>query len=114
MKRLVVTAVSAVYFVISAMGGILFPLLMGMLTGLNPDIRGTISSLANSVMYGATTIGSWTAGLLYGRFHGFTAVGTFAAVSMAVSLFVFKGSGWSKRNETLVARHDQVSPTRVV
>jgi len=49
--------------------GILFPLMMGLLTSLNPTIRGTISSLANSVMYAAATLGSWIAGLLYAAFH---------------------------------------------
>lgn len=87
------TAVTAVYFLISAVLFILFPLMMGLLTGLNPALRGTISSLTNSAMYAAITIGSWLAGLLYAWFNGFAAVGIFTAVCFAASLLTFVFSG---------------------
>ncbi|AJY74654.1 MFS transporter [Paenibacillus beijingensis] len=86
-------AVAAVYLIIFAVLGTIFPLMMGMLISLNPAVRGTISSLANSVMYGATTAGAWVAGLLYALFNGFAAVGLMTAVSMGASLLVFMASG---------------------
>ncbi|WP_040951850.1 MFS transporter [Gorillibacterium massiliense] len=88
-----VSAVAGTYFLIFAVLGIAFPLMMGRLTSLNPAIRGTISSLANSVMYAATTLGSWIAGLLYAAFNGFSAVGIFTAICFAGSLAVFIISG---------------------
>ncbi|WP_426452141.1 MFS transporter [Paenibacillus sp. S-38] len=86
-------AFESVYFFIFVNMGIAFPLILGMLNSLDPTIRGTISSLANSIMYAATTFGSWIAGLLYATFHGFSAVGMFAAVCFAGSLFSFIFSG---------------------
>lgn len=88
-----IAAVAAVYFVIFALLGTIFPLMMGMMINLNPAIRGTISSLANSVMYGATTAGAWAAGLLYAAYDGFTAVALMTALCMAASLLVYMGCG---------------------
>ncbi|MGF7032219.1 putative MFS family arabinose efflux permease [Paenibacillus mucilaginosus] len=86
-------AFESVYFFIFVHMGIVFPLILGMLNSLNPAIRGTISSLANSIMYAATTLGSWIAGLIYAAFSGFYAVGIFAAVCFAGSLLSFIFSG---------------------
>lgn len=88
-----VAAFEGVYFFIFVNMGIAFPLILGMLNSLNPTIRGTISSLANSIMYAATTLGSWTAGLIYANFNGFSAVGMFAAICFAGSLLSFIFSG---------------------
>lgn len=88
-----VASFEGVYFFIFATMGIVFPLIMGMLNSLNPTIRGTISSLANSIMYTATTVGSWFAGLIYAAFNGFSAVGIFAAICFAGSLLSFIASG---------------------
>jgi predicted MFS family arabinose efflux permease len=88
-----VSAVKGAYFIIFAIMGIIFPLMMGLLTSLNPTIRGTISSLANSIMYAATTLGAWIAGLLYATFNGFSAVGIFTAMCFAGSLLTFILSG---------------------
>lgn len=88
-----VSAFEAVYFFIFATMGIVFPLILGLLNSLNPTIRGTISSLANSIMYAATTLGSWIAGLIYATFNGFFAVGIFAAICFAGSLLFFIVSG---------------------
>ena len=88
-----VAAFESVYFFIFVTMGIAFPLILGLLTSLNPAIRGTISSLANSIMYAATTLGSWIAGLIYASFNGFSAVGLFAAICFAGSLFLFIFSG---------------------
>jgi predicted MFS family arabinose efflux permease len=88
-----VSAVAGAYFLIFIFIGLIFPLLMGLLTSLNPTIRGTISSLANSVMYAVATLGSWIAGLLYAMFNGFFAVGIFTAICFAGLLFSFILSG---------------------
>ncbi|MFC0215790.1 MFS transporter [Paenibacillus chartarius] len=88
-----VTAFESVYFFIFVNMGITFPLILGLLNSLNPAIRGTISSLANSIMYAATTFGSWIAGLIYAAFDGFSAVGILAAICFAGSLLSFIFSG---------------------
>ncbi len=88
-----VAAFESVYFFIFVTMGIAFPLILGLLTSINPAIRGTISSLANSIMYAATTLGSWIAGLIYASFNGFSAVGLFSAICFAGSLFLFIFSG---------------------
>ncbi|MNG08950.1 hypothetical protein D3C84_923430 [compost metagenome] len=67
--------------------------MMGLLTSLNPAIRGTISSLSNSVMYAAATIGSALAGSLYVMFNGFSAIGVFTALCFAGALLTFILSG---------------------
>ncbi|WP_248927895.1 MFS transporter [Paenibacillus hamazuiensis] len=88
-----VSAVAGAYFVIFALLGIMFPLIIGILTSLNPSIRGTISSLSTSTMNAATTLASWIAGMLYVLFNGFSAIGIFAAVCFAGALFIFALSG---------------------
>ncbi|GIO48544.1 hypothetical protein J34TS1_33090 [Paenibacillus azoreducens] len=88
-----IAAFEGVYFFIFVNMGISFPLILGMLNSLNPTIRGTISSLANSIMYGATTLGSWFAGFIYANFNGFSAVAIFAAICFAGSLLSFILSG---------------------
>ncbi|MBE9914658.1 MFS transporter [Paenibacillus donghaensis] len=88
-----IAAFEGVYFFIFVNMGIAFPLILGMLNSLNPTIRGTISSLANSIMYGATTLGSWFAGFIYANFNGFSAVAIFAAICFAGSLLSFILSG---------------------
>ncbi|WP_219837006.1 MFS transporter [Paenibacillus sp. R14(2021)] len=88
-----VAAFDGVYFFIFLNMGIAFPLIMGALTSLNPTIRGTISSLGNSIMYAATTVGSWIAGLIYATFNGFVGVSIFAALCFAGALFYFVSSG---------------------
>ncbi|WP_409340605.1 MFS transporter [Paenibacillus sp. MBLB4367] len=88
-----VSIVKGTTFIIFAILGILFPLMVGLLNGLNPTIRGTISSLATSTMNAATTFGAWTAGMLYAAFNGYSAVGIFTGVCLACSLFVFISSG---------------------
>ncbi|NBD24617.1 MFS transporter [Paenibacillus glycinis] len=88
-----VAAFDGVYFFVFMNMGIAFPLIMGLLTSLNPSIRGTISSLGNSIMYAATTLGSWLAGLIYANFNGFVGVAVFAALCFAGALFYFVSSG---------------------
>ncbi|CAG7615014.1 MFS transporter [Paenibacillus allorhizosphaerae] len=88
-----VHVVKALFFLIFAILGILFPLMVGLLNSLNPTIRGTISSLATSTMNAATTFGAWMAGMLYSLFHGYSAVGLFTGICLACSLLVFISSG---------------------
>lgn len=84
-----VAAFESVYFFIFVNMGIAFPLILGMLNSLNPTIRGTISSLANSIMYTATTLGSWVAGLIYATFNGFSAVGMFRLYALLRFVVIF-------------------------
>jgi predicted MFS family arabinose efflux permease len=85
--------VTITYLIIFATLGVIFPIVMGALTSLNASIRGTISSLANSTMNGANTLGAWIAGLLYVQFGGYSSIGIFSAVCLALSLGTFLFGG---------------------
>lgn len=85
--------VTIIYLIIFATLGIIFPIVMGALTSLNASIRGTISSLANSTMNIANTLGAWIAGLIYVQFGGYSSIGIFSAVCMALSLGTFLFGG---------------------
>ncbi|WP_336775022.1 MFS transporter [Paenibacillus sp. MMO-58] len=82
-----------IYFFIFTVLGVIFPLVMGLLTALNASIRGTISSLANSTMNGANTLGAWLAGLLYVHFAGYASIGIFSAACIVLSLLTFRLGG---------------------
>ncbi|MCK8487044.1 MFS transporter [Paenibacillus sp. MBLB2552] len=77
------------YLIIYTTLGVLFPTVMEALTALNASIRGTISSLANSTMNGANTLGAWIAGIIYVQLGGYSSIGIFAAVCLAISLGTF-------------------------
>jgi len=84
--------------------GVLFPVLMEMLTSLNASIRGTISSLANATMNGANTLGAWFAGLLYVQYGGYSSIGLFAAACLLLSLGTLRTGGLAReRQETTIA-----------
>ncbi|MFC5648557.1 MFS transporter [Paenibacillus solisilvae] len=100
------SAVTVIYLIIFATLGIIFPIVMGALTSLNASIRGTISSLANATMNGANTLGAWIAGLLYVNFGGYSSIGIFSAVCLALSLGMFLFGGLMERN---AARTEQES-----
>lgn len=85
--------VTIIYLIIFATLGIIFPIVMGALTSLNASIRGTISSLTNSTMNSANTLGAWIAGLLYVQFGGYSSIGIFSAVCLALSLGTFLFGG---------------------
>lgn len=85
--------VTIAYLIIFTTLGIIFPIVMGALTSLNASIRGTISSLANSTMNGANTLGAWIAGLLYVQLGGYSSIGIFSAVCLALSLGTFLFGG---------------------
>ncbi|WP_306293534.1 MFS transporter [Paenibacillus sp. 32352] len=93
-----VPVVASVYLVIFATLGVIFPIVMEALTSLNASIRGTISSLANSTMNGANTLGSWVAGILYVQYGGYSSIGIFAAVCLILSLGTFMIGGLLWRN----------------
>ncbi|PYI55587.1 MFS transporter [Paenibacillus flagellatus] len=99
-----VSLVTVVYFFLFAVLGVLFPLMVGLLNGLNPTVRGTISSLATSTMNAATTVGAWTSGMLYAAFAGYSAVGLFTGICLACSLLVFVSSG------VLTSAEEQAEP----
>ncbi|MFD1957296.1 MFS transporter [Paenibacillus thailandensis] len=69
--------------------GVVFPTVMEALTALNAAIRGTISSLANSTMNAANTLGAWIAGAIYAQYGGYSSIGVFSAACLALSLVVF-------------------------
>ncbi|MDQ1913990.1 MFS transporter [Paenibacillus sp. GD4] len=99
--------VTFVYLIIFATLGILFPIAMEALISLHSSIRGTISSLANSTMNGANTLGAWVAGILYVQFGGFSSIGVFTAVCLALSLGMFLLGGVLQKNEL---KHTTPSP----
>ncbi|TCM96951.1 putative MFS family arabinose efflux permease [Paenibacillus sp. BK033] len=96
-----------IYFVIFTVLGIIFPLVMGLLTALNASIRGTISSLANSTMNGANTLGAWLAGLLYVHFAGYASIGIFSAVCIVLSLVAFRLGGLVTDKSTAAKRQSE-------
>lgn len=81
------------YFILFAILGVVFPAVMEALTSLNSSIRGTISSLANSTMNGAGTLGAWLAGFIYVQFAGYSSIGVFSSICLALSLGVFVYGG---------------------
>lgn len=74
-------------------GGLAFPLIMNTLQSIDIQMRGTLSSLANSVMYMGTTVGAAIAGGLYVRFGGFRSVGLMVLIAMLTALVLFYRSG---------------------
>lgn len=88
---------TTIYLIIFATLGIIFPIVMEALTSLNASIRGTISSLANSTMNTANTLGAWVAGLLYVQFGGYSSIGLFSAACLALSLGTFLLGGVLRR-----------------
>lgn len=88
---------AAGFFVIFVLLGIIFPTVMEALTSLNASLRGTISSLANSTMNAANTVGAWIAGLIYVQYGGYSSIGIFAAVCLGLSLLTFLLGGFLGR-----------------
>lgn len=95
------SVVTASYLVIFATLGIIFPIAMEGLTSLNASIRGTIASLANATMNAANTLGAWVASLLYVQLGGFTSIGYFAGICLALSLVTFLLSGVLRRETNI-------------
>lgn len=81
------------FLIVFATLGVIFPIVMEALTSLNATIRGTISSLANSTMNGANTLGAWIGGLIYVQLGGYSSIGIFAALCLALSLGTFLFGG---------------------
>ncbi|WCK54096.1 MFS transporter [Aneurinibacillus sp. Ricciae_BoGa-3] len=84
-----VVYVKIVYFIIFLITGTIFPVMMALLQSLSPTARGTIAALSSALMYGATTVGAYLAGLFYGHFSGFTSVCLFTAVCYLISTFLW-------------------------
>jgi predicted MFS family arabinose efflux permease len=85
--------VKAAYFSIFLLAGTVFPIMMAQLQSLSTTSRGTISALSSAVMYGATTLGAYLAGLLYAHVGGFQSVCLFTAVCYALSTVLWISSG---------------------
>ncbi|WP_334074477.1 MULTISPECIES: MFS transporter [Paenibacillus] len=83
--------VKAGLFAIFLLMGTLFPVMMAELQSLSHQARGTIAALSNAVMYGATTAGSYIAGVLYGWTGQFMAV-----ASLTLACFVLSLGLWLK------------------
>ncbi|MDK8183002.1 MFS transporter [Paenibacillus sp. UMB4589-SE434] len=81
---------ASAYFALTALGGILFPLLMMMLQSLHSEARGMIAALANAMMYGGTTVGAACAGILYTVGSGFTTIIWFTMVCYLIALILFR------------------------
>ncbi|WP_349346804.1 MFS transporter [Priestia megaterium] len=88
-----ITFVEVAFFLMFFVAGILFPLMMSLLQSLSANARGTIAALSNSVMYMGTTLGAFSAGLLYHYFGKFSSVTTFTAIMYVFSIIVYKSSG---------------------
>lgn len=85
--------VKAGLFAIFFLMGTLFPVMMTELQSLAPQARGTIAALSNAAMYGATTAGSYIAGLLYGRTGQFMVVAAFTMACFILSLGLWLKAG---------------------
>ncbi|WKB35982.1 MFS transporter [Terrilactibacillus sp. S3-3] len=70
----------ALFLAFFVAGAIFPPLMMSLLQSLSPSSRGTISALANSVMYVGVTVGALVAGQLYSLFAGFISVTAFTLI----------------------------------
>lgn len=92
------------YLIIFAILGVVFPIVMEALTSMNASIRGTISSLANSTMNGANTLGAWIAGLIYVQLGGYSSIGIFSAACLALSLVTFLFGGVLGRSSVRTVR----------
>ncbi|QRG68416.1 MFS transporter [Brevibacillus choshinensis] len=69
-------------------GGMLVPIVMGLLQTLSTSSRGTISSLANACMYAGTLTGSALSGMLYHSF-GFIAITLITSAGMLAAYFMY-------------------------
>ncbi|MET1249421.1 MFS transporter [Sporolactobacillus sp. STCC-11] len=85
--------VTAAYFFLFLILGMIFPIMMNTLQNLSSTVRGTISSLANASMYLRTTIGSSLGGWLYANAGGFKTLSIFTVVCFLLSFLLFMRSG---------------------
>ncbi|WAH36927.1 MFS transporter [Alicyclobacillus dauci] len=73
--------------------GTVFPVMMAMMQSIAPNLRGTTSSLANALMYGGSTVGTWSAGWLYMHAGGFVSVSLQTAGGLLLAAVLFSLSG---------------------
>lgn len=106
------TIVTIIYLIISVTLGVIFPMVMEALTSLDSSIRGTISSLANSTMNSANTLGAWLAGVLYVQMDGYSSIGIFSAACLALSLGTFQLGGVFTRKAVRAVDQESVSSSR--
>lgn len=80
---------AAVFF----LGGVVFPVFMSLLQSLTTTARGTVSSLANVLMYAGSAIAGVLGGPLLARLPGFFGIAALVLVAVALSLAMWLRSG---------------------
>ena len=80
----------AVAFVV---GGVLFPVMMSLLQALTASARGTVSALANVLMYAGSTLAGIAGGPLLAALPSFWGVSLLALGTTLVALGLWAASG---------------------
>ena len=88
-----ITFAEVILFLIYLVNGCLFPVLMTIMQSISATARGTVSAIANAVMYGGKTLGGILGGLLFTNFSGFYGVSFFTGVVYALALLIYATSG---------------------
>lgn len=88
-----ITGIKAELVIIFGITGMLFPIMMSSLQSLSDTARGTISALANTLMYFGTTIGAAAAGGIYQASGIFLGVTLLTLLCFVLSAFLFRKSG---------------------
>lgn len=82
--------VKLAYFVLFAIAGTIFPVMMSLLQTLSGTARGTTASLTNADMYAATTLGAYWVRQLYAHYN--MVIGVYTAVCYVASLYLWMRS----------------------
>ncbi|QVI38638.1 MFS transporter [Lacticaseibacillus casei] len=90
-SALVATIILALIYTI---GGALLPLFMSTLQDQARSARGTISSLANAVMYLGEAIGGVVGGILIKQFTGFSGIAVFTAIGVTLAMLLYARQGY--------------------
>ncbi|RXT56839.1 MFS transporter [Lacticaseibacillus chiayiensis] len=96
-SALVATIILALIYTI---GGALLPLFMSTLQDQAQSVRGTISSLANAVMYLGEAIGGVVGGILIKQFTGFSGIAVFTAIGVTLAMLLYARQGYFKQLQT--------------
>lgn len=96
-SALVATIILALIYTI---GGALLPLFMSTLQDQAQSARGTISSLANAVMYLGEAIGGVVGGILIKQFTGFSGIAVFTAIGVTLAMLLYARQGYFKQLQT--------------
>lgn len=96
-SALVATIILALIYTI---GGALLPLFISTLQDQAQSVRGTISSLANAVMYLGEAIGGVVGGILIKQFTGFSGIAVFTAIGVTLAMLLYARQGYFKQLQT--------------